>query len=75
MCLAVPAKVVEFPDESTARVNFFGNTRVVSAILVPEVKLNDYVLIHAGCAIAIIDEQSALETLKLWRELGELGEQ
>ncbi len=61
MCLAIPAKVVMLKG-SIAQVDMMGNERVVSTDLVPEVKLGDYVLVHAGFAIGIIDDESAKET-------------
>lgn len=73
MCLAVPAKVVEIIDTDQAEVEIFGNSRRVITSLVPEVKVNEFVLIHAGCAIAIVDEESALESLKVWSEWSELA--
>lgn len=72
MCLAIPAKVVEIFNGDLAEVEIYGNSRNVSIILVPEVKVNEYVLIHAGCAIAVIDHESAMESLKVWREWSEL---
>ncbi len=72
MCLAIPAKVVEIINADLAEVEIYGNSRNVSITLVPEVKVNEYVLIHAGCAIAVIDEESAIESLKVWREWSEL---
>lgn len=76
MCLAVPGKVLEI-DESNpalkmARVDFAGVVREVSIQWLPEVKKGDYVLTHVGMALNIVDEEDALETLKLLREMGEL---
>ncbi len=64
MCLAVPGKV-ESIDSSTAVVNFTGIKRNVSVALVPNVKINDYVIVHAGFAIQILDKDIAKETLEL----------
>lgn len=68
MCLAIPAKVVTM-DGSIAKVDMMGNERVVSVDLVPEVTVGNYVLIHAGFAIEIIDDESAHETEELWGEI------
>lgn len=61
MCLAIPARVVSI-DEMIAKVDMMGNERIVGTHLVPEVKVGEYVLVHAGFAIEIIDEQTAKET-------------
>ena len=66
MCLAIPALVKSIGGQQ-AEVELGGVTRKVSIWLTPEVKVGDYVLLHTGYAINIIDE--AEETLKLLREL------
>ena len=71
MCVAIPAKIKSI-DGSTADVEVGGVSRKVSVQLTPEVQKDDYVLVHAGFAIHIIDEQEAQETLKLFEELGAL---
>lgn len=70
MCLAIPAKIVTI-ERSMAKVDMMGNERLVSIDLVPEVKLGEYVLVHAGFAIGIIDDESAKETEKLLMEVAE----
>ncbi|NLK52118.1 MAG: HypC/HybG/HupF family hydrogenase formation chaperone [Syntrophomonadaceae bacterium] len=70
MCLAVPGKIVEV-HETMATVDIAGNKRQVSLILTPEAQLGDYVLIHAGFAIQMIDEKEAQETLALFEEWAE----
>lgn len=74
MCLAIPAKVVTL-KESIAQVDMMGNERIVSIDLVPEVKLGDYVLVHAGFAIGIIDDESAKETEELLLEVANAYEE
>jgi hydrogenase expression/formation protein HypC len=75
MCLAIPGKIVEFIDQenSIAKVEIGGVKRNINtALLDPsEIKIGDYVLIHVGFAMNKIDEQQALETLRLLEELGE----
>ena len=71
MCVAIPAKIKSI-QESMAQVEVGGVERSASLQLTPEAKLGDYVLIHAGFAIHVIDEQEAKETLKLFEELGAL---
>lgn len=70
MCLAIPAKVVTM-DGLIAKVDMMGNERVVSLDLVPDAKLGDYVLIHAGFAIEIIDDETAHETEEIWGEIAD----
>ncbi|WP_206812582.1 HypC/HybG/HupF family hydrogenase formation chaperone [Paradesulfitobacterium ferrireducens] len=69
MCLAVPAKVINILNDFTVEVETFGNIAQVNTSLIEDVKLDDYVLVHAGFAIEIVDNQSAAESLALWREL------
>lgn len=67
MCLAVPAKVVEINDTS-AKVDYGGITRIISISLV-DVKVGDYVLVHAGFAIQKIEEDDAKKSIELWNEI------
>jgi hydrogenase expression/formation protein HypC len=72
MCLAIPAKVVEITSEEgirrKAKADFGGVSREIDITLV-DAKVGDYVIVHAGFAIEILDEQEAEETLALWKEL------
>jgi len=68
MCLAIPAKVVSVKEDK-AKVDFGeGVLREVNVTLV-NAKVGDYVLVHAGYAIQVLDEKEALETLELWNEI------
>jgi len=68
MCLAVPAKVLEVQGE-IAKVDFGqGIVRDVNVMLV-EAHVGEYVLVHAGYAIQVIDREAAEETLRLWEEI------
>jgi len=68
MCLAIPARVLEKAGDS-AKVDFGdGTTREVNVALV-DVKVGEYVIVHAGFAIEVLDEAEAKETLRLWSEL------
>jgi len=70
MCLAIPGKVVEIGEEDNIQVDFGGIKRQVkSTLLEGKVKLNDYVLVHIGFAMAIVEEEEALETLRLLAEI------
>ena len=73
MCLAVPGKVETIDKTtSTARIDILGVKQDVAIDLVPQVDIGDYVLVHAGYAIEIIDEKYAQETLELYDEMPEL---
>jgi len=71
MCLAIPA-LVKTVDGEQAVVDIEGVTREVSLVLTPEAKPGDYVLLHTGYAISVIDEAEARETLEVLREMAEL---
>lgn len=73
MCLAIPAQVTELDEKQMmGTVDIMGVTREVALDLVPNVKVGDWVLVHAGYGIEIIDEQFANETLELIRQFPEL---
>lgn len=74
MCLAVPAKIVTI-EEGEAIVDLHGNKIRVSTLLVPEVKMGDWVLVHAGFAIQRLDEKEALETWALLKDMQKAHEQ
>jgi hydrogenase expression/formation protein HypC len=76
MCLAIPGKVLEIDASSSplmGKVSFGGVKKDVCLELVPEVKLGNYVIVHVGFAISTLDEEEALETLKMIDEMNELG--
>ena len=70
MCLAIPA-LIKSIDGQQAEVDIEGVTRDVSLQLTPDAKVGDYVLLHTGYAISIIDTAEAEETLTLLRQLSE----
>lgn len=76
MCLAVPGKVIEiFGDDPllrSARVSFGGVIKLISLTCVPEAVAGDFVLVHVGVAISVVDPQEAEETFKYLRLMGEL---
>ncbi|NPD31092.1 HypC/HybG/HupF family hydrogenase formation chaperone [Eggerthellaceae bacterium zg-1084] len=72
MCLAIPAQVTELRDDHMAEVSIMGTTRSISLDLTPQAQVGDYVLVHAGFAIEVVDEQHAQETLALIDEMSEL---
>jgi hydrogenase expression/formation protein HypC len=73
MCLAVPAKVVEIVDEENqiAKVEIGGVRRNISVALLDDVRVGDWVLVHVGFAIQKVDEEEAMQTLTLLRQLGQ----
>jgi hydrogenase expression/formation protein HypC len=74
MCLAVPVRVKEVYPDLTGLVELGGVERRVSLLMTPEAQAGDYVLIHTGYSISIIDEAEALETLRLLEEMVALAE-
>lgn len=76
MCLAVPGKVVEIlgddPLLRSAKVSFSGVIKQISLTCTPEAKLGDYVLVHVGLAISIVDPEEAAQTFEYLKQMGEL---
>ena len=68
MCLAIPMRVIEVEGEE-ALVEIGGVKKKVIINLVKDVKIGDYLIVHAGFAIQKLDEKEALETLKLLKEM------
>lgn len=68
MCLAVPARVMAINGEE-AILDYGGVKRNANIGMLSDVKVGDYVLVHVGYAISKMDEEEALETLKLWDEM------
>ncbi len=71
MCLAIPA-LVKSISGSKGVVEIDGVTREVSLQLTPEARVGDYVLLHTGYAINVVDAAEAEETLKLLRQISEV---
>jgi hydrogenase expression/formation protein HypC len=71
MCLGIPGKVLMIEGKD-AVAEIMGAERRISIELLKNVKKGDYVLIHAGCAIQVVDEAEALDTIKLFEELNEV---
>lgn len=72
MCLAIPAQITELKENNMAEVNILGVTRNASLDLVPTAKVGDYILVHAGFGIEIVDPQFAEETLDLVRQFPDM---
>lgn len=76
MCLAVPGKLERITTEldetfRIGEVSFEGIVKEVNLTLVPEAKIGDYLLVHVGAAIGIVDEEEAKRTMAVLKEMGE----
>jgi len=79
MCLAIPGKILSISNQldetfRVGKVSFGGITKEVNLCMVPEAKLDDYVLVHVGVAISIIDEAEAQITFDYLKQIGEVDE-
>lgn len=79
MCLAIPGKLLAITaqlDETfrTGKVSFGGIQKEVNLYMVPEAKVDDYVLVHVGVAISVVDEEEAKLTFKYLKDMGEVEE-
>lgn len=70
MCLAIPAQI-ESIDGSEAKVDVAGVSRTINVLFTPEAQVGDYVYVHTGFAISVLDESEALESLEVLQELAE----
>lgn len=76
MCLAIPGKILTISNElddlfRTGRVSFDGVVKEINLVMVPEAKIGDFVMVHVGSAISIVDEEEAHQTMEVLRQLGE----
>ena len=69
MCLALPARVVALPGDEFAIVDLGGVRKQVSITLVPEARIGDYVIVHVGYAIGMLDPEEAEATLALFASM------
>jgi len=78
MCLAVPGKIVSIEGDDPilrdGKVNFGGVVKRVNLSLVPEAKIGDYVVVHVGLALSIVDEEEAKQVFEFLKTMGELSE-
>lgn len=74
MCLAIPARLFQVEGDR-GMVDLAGVVREVSLALLPEARLGDYLLIHAGYALQRLDEAEAQETLRLLQEIAQQAEE
>ena len=74
MCLAIPGQIISVsegndPLARKGRVSFSGISKEISLAYVPEAKINDYVIVHAGFALTVLDEDDALASLQAFGDL------
>jgi len=74
MCLAIPSKITAINENEMATIDVEGVKRECSLLLLEDARVGDYVIVHAGFAIQKLDEQEALTTLDLLREIGAMCE-
>ena len=79
MCLAVPGQIVSIVETGesmtrTAKVNFSGIVKDISLVYVPDAVVGDFVLVHVGFALQIVDPEEAAQVFAYLREMGELDE-
>ena len=78
MCLAVPGKIVSITAENeferNGKVNFGGILKDINLSYVPEAKINDYVIVHVGFALSIVDEEEAQKIFEYLKEMDEIDE-
>ncbi len=79
MCLAVPGQIIKIENEideifRIAKVSFNGIIKEVNLAMVPEAKIGDYVLVHVGSAISIVDEEEAKATMDILLQMEDLDE-
>jgi hydrogenase expression/formation protein HypC len=78
MCLAVPGKIVSIEGDDPilrdGKVDFGGVVKRVNLSLVPEAKIGDYVVVHVGLALSIVDEEEAKQVFEFLKTIGELSE-
>lgn len=79
MCLAIPGRVIEIKESDPllrlARVDYSGVVKEASLACVPEARVGDYVLVHAGIALQTLDEEEARRTLQMLAEMDPPGEE
>jgi hydrogenase expression/formation protein HypC len=77
MCLAIPGKIMSISNElddlfRIGKVSFDGIIKEINLVMVPEAVIGDYVMVHVGSAISVVDEEEARETMDVLRQLDEM---
>lgn len=78
MCLGIPGKITEIhkaDGRQMGKVDFGGVIKETCLDFVPEAKVGDYCIIHVGFALNILDEHEAMETLELFRQIEQVGQE
>ncbi len=74
MCLGIPGKVIEIIDENgllMGKIDYNGTVNKVCLAYIPNIKIGQYTIVHAGFAVSVIDEEEAQKTLAIWDDLKE----
>lgn len=78
MCLAVPGKIVSITQinefERMGKVNFAGIEKDINLSYVPEAKVEDYVIVHVGFALSVVDEEEAMKVFENLKEMDDIDE-
>lgn len=79
MCLAIPGKIIAITEEldttfRKGKVSFGGILKEINLFMVPEARIGDYVLVHVGVAINLVDEEEAQKTFSYLKQMGEVEE-
>ncbi len=78
MCLAVPGEILSIENDDafmrTGRVRFGGIVKEVNLAYVPEANIGDYVIVHVGFALSVLDEEEANRVFEHLKQIGEMGE-
>jgi hydrogenase expression/formation protein HypC len=79
MCLAIPGKIIAITEQldetfRKGKVSFGGIMKEINLFMVPEAKIGDYVLVHVGVAINVVDEEEAKKTFNYLKQMGEVEE-
>ena len=77
MCLAVPGKIISIQGDGlnrTGRVSFNGVVKETSLAYVPDAHLDDYVIVHVGFALSVVDEEEARRVFEYLADMGDLEE-
>ncbi|MGD1010548.1 MAG: HypC/HybG/HupF family hydrogenase formation chaperone [Candidatus Aminicenantales bacterium] len=69
MCLAVPAKIIRLEEQGLGLVDYLGSEVRTNFSLLPQARVGDWVIVHAGFAISVMDEKEARKTMRLFREM------
>jgi hydrogenase expression/formation protein HypC len=78
MCLGIPGRILEVSEDRGTRMavaDFGGATKTICLAYLPEIGVGEYAIVHAGFAITRLDEAAALESLRIFREIGVLGDE